>query len=192
METIAALLAICAGNSPVTGEFPAQRPVMRSFDVFFDLCLNKQFKFLLNIPWCSMVALRSIYHNTLRSQTFSQSPCTTLVAGIWLSVRPDCQWRLKPVDIFTNRVNSQCIATRCNPHLSLDQPIIKGWCQSIGGHVLYPTDSATANGLGPCSSLVHSRPLQLDADAPEGKIIIENIWGLLYLIIYSKSWSFDG
>ena len=41
METFSALLAICAGNSPVTGEFPAQRPVTRSFDVFFDLCLNK-------------------------------------------------------------------------------------------------------------------------------------------------------
>ena len=26
----------CAGNSPVPGEFPAQRPVTRSFDVFFD------------------------------------------------------------------------------------------------------------------------------------------------------------
>ena len=32
----------CAGNSPVTGEFPYQRPVTRSFDVFFDLRLNKQ------------------------------------------------------------------------------------------------------------------------------------------------------
>ena len=40
METFFALLAICAGNSPVTGEFPAQRPVMRSFDVFVDLHLN--------------------------------------------------------------------------------------------------------------------------------------------------------
>ena len=29
------------GNSPVTGEFPAQRPVTQSFDVFFDLRLNK-------------------------------------------------------------------------------------------------------------------------------------------------------
>ena len=29
------------GNSPVTGEFPSQRPVMRSFDVFCDLHLNK-------------------------------------------------------------------------------------------------------------------------------------------------------
>ena len=33
--------AFCVGNSPVTGEFPAQRPVTRSFDVFFDLGLNK-------------------------------------------------------------------------------------------------------------------------------------------------------
>ena len=31
---ISALLALCAGNSVVTGEFPAQRAVTRSFDVF--------------------------------------------------------------------------------------------------------------------------------------------------------------
>ena len=37
METFYALLALCAGNTPVTGEFPAQSPVPRSFDVFFDL-----------------------------------------------------------------------------------------------------------------------------------------------------------
>ena len=42
METFSALLAICAGNSPIPGEFPAQRPVTRSFDVFFDLRLKKQ------------------------------------------------------------------------------------------------------------------------------------------------------
>ena len=42
METFSALLAICAGNSPVTGEFPTQRPVTRSFDVYFDLCPNER------------------------------------------------------------------------------------------------------------------------------------------------------
>ena len=42
METFSALLAICAGNSPVLGEFPTERPVTRSFDVFFDLRLNKR------------------------------------------------------------------------------------------------------------------------------------------------------
>ena len=42
METFSALLAICAGNSPVPAEVPAQRPATRSFDVFFDLRLNKR------------------------------------------------------------------------------------------------------------------------------------------------------
>ena len=42
METFSALLTLCAGNSPVTGDFPAQRPVTRNFDVFFDLRLNKR------------------------------------------------------------------------------------------------------------------------------------------------------
>ena len=37
METFSALLALGVGNSPVTGELPSQRPVTRSFDVFFDL-----------------------------------------------------------------------------------------------------------------------------------------------------------
>ena len=42
IETFSALLALCAGNSPVIGEFPSQSPVTRSFDVFFDLRLNKR------------------------------------------------------------------------------------------------------------------------------------------------------
>ena len=41
METFSALLAICAGNSPIAGEFP-KRPVTGSFDVFFDLRSNKR------------------------------------------------------------------------------------------------------------------------------------------------------
>ena len=43
METFSVSLALCVGNSPVTGEFPSQRPVTWSFDVFFDLHLNKRF-----------------------------------------------------------------------------------------------------------------------------------------------------
>ena len=42
METFSALLALCVGNSPVTGEFPSQRPVTRSFDIFSDLRLNQR------------------------------------------------------------------------------------------------------------------------------------------------------
>ena len=44
MEIFSALLAICVGKSPVT----SQRPVTRSFDVFFDLRPNKR---LSKQPW---------------------------------------------------------------------------------------------------------------------------------------------
>ena len=44
MEILSTLLAICAGNSPASCEFPAQRPVTWSFGVFFDLCLNKRLR----------------------------------------------------------------------------------------------------------------------------------------------------
>ena len=47
MKTFSVLLAIWVGNSPVTGEFPAQKPVTQSFDVFFDLRLKK----LLSKQW---------------------------------------------------------------------------------------------------------------------------------------------
>ena len=42
METFSALLALCAGNSPVAGEFPGQMSAVRSFDAFLDLRLNKR------------------------------------------------------------------------------------------------------------------------------------------------------
>ena len=59
METFSALLALCAGNSTVTGEFRAQRPVPRSFDVFFGLCLNKRLSkqswdWWFEMPSCSL------------------------------------------------------------------------------------------------------------------------------------------
>ena len=59
METFSALLALCAGNSPVTGEFPSQRPVTRRFDVFYDLRLNKRWSKQLwgwwfQTPSCSL------------------------------------------------------------------------------------------------------------------------------------------
>ena len=47
METFSVLLAICARNSPVSSEFPTHRPVTRSFDVFFELQMNKR----LSIQW---------------------------------------------------------------------------------------------------------------------------------------------
>ena len=42
METYSTLLALCAGNSPITGKFRSQRPVTQGIDIFFDLRLNKR------------------------------------------------------------------------------------------------------------------------------------------------------
>ena len=42
MEIFSALLDIWEGNSLFTGEFPGQRPVTRSFDIFFILRPNKR------------------------------------------------------------------------------------------------------------------------------------------------------
>ena len=56
LKTISVLLALCAGNSQVTVEFPAQRPVTRSFDVLFDLHLNKRMskQSWFGTPSCSL------------------------------------------------------------------------------------------------------------------------------------------
>ena len=62
METFSALLAICAGNSPVHGEFPAQRPVTRSFDVFFDMHPTNRFS-KQSLDWWFQTASRSLWRH---------------------------------------------------------------------------------------------------------------------------------
>ena len=74
METFSALLALCAGNSPVPGEFPAQRPVTRSFDVFFDLCLNKRLS-KQYWGWWFETPSRSLWRHCYE--------CTTITLYIW-------------------------------------------------------------------------------------------------------------
>ena len=59
---ISALLAICARNSMVTGEFPTQRPVTRNFDVFFDLCLNIRLN-KQSLCWWFETQLRSLWRH---------------------------------------------------------------------------------------------------------------------------------
>ena len=63
METFSALLALWAGNSPVPGEFLAQRPVTRSFDVFFDLRLNKHLS-KQSLGWWFETPSRSLWRHS--------------------------------------------------------------------------------------------------------------------------------
>ena len=62
METFSALLAVCEGNPPVTGGFTSQRPVMWSFDIFFDFALEQTVEQTLKIPviWDAIVLMMSL------------------------------------------------------------------------------------------------------------------------------------
>ena len=79
LETISALLTLCVGNSPVIGEFLLQRPVTGSFDVSFDLRLNKR---------CSKHSWRRLFETPSRSLG---RPChcfgPSLLENIWPRVR---------------------------------------------------------------------------------------------------------
>ena len=108
METFSALLALCAGNSPVTGEFPSQRPVTRSFDVFFDLRLNKQLskqsrrRFLrrnrahydVTVMWCWW---------------FRTIPCYFYVQRLFRGTRKSFSYELcllsKYIEVSSNNIN---------------------------------------------------------------------------------------
>ena len=50
METFSALLALCAGNSSVTGEFPAQRPVTRTL-IFSLICARNKWSSKQSPGW---------------------------------------------------------------------------------------------------------------------------------------------
>ena len=85
METISPLLAFCAGNSPVSGEFPAQRRLLRRFGVFFVLCLNKALSkqswgWWFETPSCSLWRHRNILKIGLLLTGNASS--TLLFAGI--------------------------------------------------------------------------------------------------------------
>ena len=107
METFSSLPAMCAGNSPVPGEFPSQRPVTRTFDVYFDQRLNKRlskqswgwwFETLSSPLWChsnviihgkviieSVENLRSVMMPTLSNSSVINDGGTgiSIAPGVW-------------------------------------------------------------------------------------------------------------
>ena len=73
MEKFSVLLALCAGNSPVTSEFPSQRPVTRSIDVFFDMRLNRRLSKQSRRWWFETSSRSSWRHCNVPSQSSRQS-----------------------------------------------------------------------------------------------------------------------
>ena len=93
METCSALLDICVGNSPVPGEFPEQRPVTQSFNVFFDLRLNKQPKG----RWFETLSRPLWRHCNVNDEATGKSE-----SNISYYILARCLWRVKlqPIDDF--------------------------------------------------------------------------------------------
>ena len=84
METFFALLALCAGNSPATGEFPALSPVTRNFDVFYNLRLNKRLS-KQSWGWWLATPLDPLWRhcNEIRQSKTIHTCCEIYYRGMW-------------------------------------------------------------------------------------------------------------
>ena len=88
MEIFSASLALCMGNSQVTGEFPTQRPVTRSFDVFFDLRLNKRL---------SKQSRRRWFETQSRSLWRHGNVCEKVLLLQWPAYEQKPRWYIHPI-----------------------------------------------------------------------------------------------
>ena len=106
MQIFPALLALCEGNPPVTGGFLSQRPVTRSFDVFFDLRLktslrlvfwhiiihNRLLKLLLRLdPYTNT----NLLHNELDTLKVSDPYNISLLLFVHANLQGDCPAAVK-------------------------------------------------------------------------------------------------
>ena len=107
METFSALLSICAGKSPVTGEFPAQRPVKRNFGVFFDLRQNKH---RVNNGEAGDLICHRAHYNVTVMYTTSKPSLDTIMGWRLFSVKPlsEPQFKAQPFYLGPNVLNNIC------------------------------------------------------------------------------------
>ena len=120
METFSALLAICAGNSPITGEFPTQRPVTRSFDVFFDLRLNKRLSKRSWGWWFETPSCPSWHHCN------EQWPCTVVTISRHASKAVILTFSFLGLRIEIQDSRFKCINSSKLHDFNMD------WCTGIG------------------------------------------------------------
>ena len=87
MDTFSALPALCKRNPPGTGGFPSQRPVTRSFDVFFDLRSNKWLS-KQSKRWWFETPSRSLLRNCNVDPDGDPSPLEHLFL-VWFRTHPE-------------------------------------------------------------------------------------------------------
>ena len=94
METFSSFLAFCAGNPQVTSEFPPQRPVTRSLDVFFDLRLNDRLSIQSRRRWfetqsralwrhCNVNYQSKQFVRSLQMMQIAGSDTKTVISSFW-------------------------------------------------------------------------------------------------------------
>ena len=126
LETFSALLAFCAGNSPVSGEFPSQMPVVRSFDVFFDVHLNKRLCKHWRRRWFE-TSSRSLWRH------FSSSDISNLLFCQDNVIKLVCSRQNLAISYGTSRV-------------LILAPTIKGVCISPGHGIRFPSTRCHMTG----------------------------------------------
>ena len=138
METFSVLLAICAGNSPATGEFPAQRPVTRSFDVFFYLRLNERLN-KQSWGWWFATPSHPLYPHSnglpfpLPSQRRIKVSWQRCGGASWLNwwLTPTLRWRHNECDGVSNHQPQDCLLNRLSRRRSKDTSKLRvtGLCE---------------------------------------------------------------
>ena len=102
METFSILLVIYAGNSQFTGEFPSQRPVTQSFDVFFDLCLDKWLSKQLRCQCFEMLSCSLWHHCNIIHTSINQQKVNKLHA--WFKKSVLYLWCIKISGMFMKNI----------------------------------------------------------------------------------------
>ena len=137
METFPVLLAICAGNSPVTGEFPSQRPATRSFDVFFDLGLNKRLskqssRWSFETPSCSLWR----HYNGSQNTQWSQCRFNIIANNIH---DPDLNWLYEAFALCQTKHAWVRYKKHNNPKYNFIRRIITTYAEGDQQHITYST-----------------------------------------------------
>ena len=114
METFSASLAICAGKSQVPWEFPAQRPVTRSFDFFFDLRLHKRLS-KRSWGWLFETLSCPLWRHCNDSMTYSNDRWRLAIIRISrIRAMNNCVFSERRFKRFFRRCFLNLIETRCD------------------------------------------------------------------------------
>ena len=113
--TFSALLALCEDNLRGTDVFPSQRPVMWSFEVFFDLCLKNRLSKQSKYRWFEMLS-SSLWRQYNGPEAWNECDVSTFQPQILITpwshymyvlvvLKMPGYWRNEPViDRFTRRM----------------------------------------------------------------------------------------